>query len=101
MGAYGAASGGGSRTEWLESTLEWSGLLLTPNAHDYFRLRARRTAPGTLTTHACLSTSTHPKEVLSIIQFCLILIIELTSYKYYCLTNLFFFLFELYICVNR
>ncbi|XP_077286836.1 EGF receptor activation regulator Star [Arctopsyche grandis] len=63
VGAYGAASGGGSRTEWLESTLEWSGLLLTPNAHDYFRLRARRTAPGTLTTHACLSTSTHPKEI--------------------------------------
>ncbi|GFG34479.1 hypothetical protein Cfor_06425 [Coptotermes formosanus] len=51
-----------SDTEWLESELNWHGLLIQPDPKDYLILRSYNRI-GAHCIHACLSPTPYPKEV--------------------------------------
>lgn len=59
-GAY--SDGKTSKTEWLESKLNWKGLLIQPDSKHFFSLR-RHNRARSQAIHAFLSPTPYPKEV--------------------------------------
>lgn len=59
-GAYN--DGKTSKTEWLEKTLNWKGLLIQSDPRHFFSLR-RHNRVRSQAIHACLSPTPYPKEV--------------------------------------